>query len=138
MLTDDLFDLAAKIVTARRLPITAEQIEQARTSTDRVAVKLAPPLWVDINYDTQVIEGGALHLYPDVYDRDQNDLESLRAELQASGVDAARLDEQMLKQMLGRVSRKVEFVVSVAEIKAGRALEAGNNQPLVTQRAQAR
>jgi hypothetical protein len=93
---------------------------------------------VDINYDTQVIEGGALHLYPDVYDRDQNDLESLRAELQASGVDAARLDEQMLKQMLGRVSRKVEFVVSVAEIKAGRALEAGNNQPLVTQRAQAR
>lgn len=131
MLTDDLFDLVAKIVAARRLPITPEQIEQARTSTDRAAVKLAPPLWVDINYDTQVIEGGALHLYPDVYDRDQNALETLRAELRACGVDAARLDEQTLKQMLGRVSRKEEFVVSVAEIKAGRALVAGKNQPLV-------
>ena len=69
MLTEDLFDLAEKIIAARRLPVTRDQIEQAKTSTERLAVKLDPPLWTDINYDTQVIEGGVMYRYPDVYSR---------------------------------------------------------------------
>jgi lipoprotein-anchoring transpeptidase ErfK/SrfK len=130
MLADDLFDLTEKIVAARKLPVTREQIEQAKVYTDRLAVKLDPPLWVDINYDTQVVEGGVLHLYPDVYSRDVNRSENLRSELQSSGVDVSKLDPQMLKQMIDRVNMKEEFVVSIAELKEGRALIAGQNQPL--------
>ena len=130
MLPDDLFDLTEKIVAARRLPITKEQIEHAKASADRLAVKLDPPLWVDINYDTQVVEGGVLHLYPDVYGRHTNTVDNLRAELQASGVNASGLDENTLKQMLGRVTREEEFVVSISDIKAGRALTAGQQSPL--------
>ncbi|HWP45422.1 MAG TPA: hypothetical protein VNO14_19440, partial [Blastocatellia bacterium] len=99
-------------------------------TTERLAVKLEPPVWVDINYDTQVVEGGALHLYPDVYDRGTNTVESLRQELQASGVDVSKLDQQVLKQMLDRVSLKEAFVVSIADINAGRAMLAGQNRPL--------
>jgi hypothetical protein len=65
--TDDLFDSAEKILAARRLPLTKDQIEQAETSTERLAVKLEPSVWMDINYDTQVIEGGVLH--PVTYNR---------------------------------------------------------------------
>jgi len=130
MLTDDIFDLTEKIVAALGLPVTREQIGRAKQTTERTAVKLDPPVWVDINYDTQVVEGGVLHLYPDVYGRGTNTVEGLRTELQGGGVDVSRLDEQALGQMLGRASMREEFFVSVAEIKAGRAITAGLNRPL--------
>jgi lipoprotein-anchoring transpeptidase ErfK/SrfK len=125
MLTEDLFDLAEKIVAARRLPVTKDQIEQAKMSFERLAVKLDPPIWTDINYDTQVIEGGVLHLYPDVYRKGINTPENLRAKLSGSGVDSVKLDDQTLKHMLQRVNDKGEFRISIADIKAGRALISG-------------
>jgi hypothetical protein len=130
MLRDDIYDLTEKIVAARALTVTQEQIEQTKNHTERLAVKLAPPLWVDINYDTEVIEGRVLHLYPDVYGRAGNALARLRAELAESGIATAQLADQTLKQMLGYVSRTEEFVVSLADIQAGRALAAGRTQPL--------
>jgi lipoprotein-anchoring transpeptidase ErfK/SrfK len=129
MLTDDLFDLAEKIVAARSLPVTKDQIEQAKTSAERLAVKLDPPVWVDINYDTQVIEGGVLRLYPDIYNRGVSTIENLRAELSGAGVGVAKLDNQTLQQMIKRVSRKEGFRVSIADIKAGRAGAAGRQFP---------
>src|SRR5262245_40329361 len=130
MLTEDIFDLTEKIVAARALPVTKGQIEQAKTSTGRLSVKLDPPLWVDINYDTQVIEGGVLRLYPDIYKRGASVLENLRAELSGAGVDAAKLDKQTLQQMLERVSGKEGFRVSIADVKTGRALAVGQQFPM--------
>jgi hypothetical protein len=69
MLKADLLDLAEKIITARDLPVIKSRIAQLGDSHERLAEPLDPPLLVDINYDLQVVEGGALHLYPDVYDR---------------------------------------------------------------------
>jgi lipoprotein-anchoring transpeptidase ErfK/SrfK len=130
MLAGDLFDLAGKIIAARGLPVTPEQIERSRKNSERLAVELDAPLLVDINYDPQVVEGGVLRLYPDVYGRGAFSVESLRAELQSSGVDAARLDEQTLKGMMGRVSREEQFAIRVADIKAGR-FDAGRTERLV-------
>jgi hypothetical protein len=130
MLTEDIFDLTEKIVSARGMPISHEQIEQAKMSTDRLAAKLDPPIWVDINYDTQVVEGGVLYLFPDVYRRSMNPLAELRLELMGNGVDVASIDDRILEQMLARVTMTEMFGVSIAEIKAGRALTAGWTKPL--------
>ncbi|HEY7543747.1 MAG TPA: L,D-transpeptidase [Blastocatellia bacterium] len=130
MLTEDIFDLTERIIKARSLPVSHEQIERAKTTTERMAIDLNPPLWVDINYDTQVVEQGILRLYPDVYDRGSLTIENVRAELQAAGVETSSLDPQALRQMLDRVSLKEEFRVSIADIKAGRALIVGQNFPL--------
>jgi len=132
MLTEDIFDLAEKIVSARGLPVTREQIEEAKLSRERLAVKLDTPLWVDIDYDTQVIEGGVLQLFPDVYHRNGNALDELRLKLLSSGVDAALLDEQTLRQMLGRVSMNEMFCVNITDLKAGRALSAGWGKRIVS------
>src|SRR5205807_7230510 len=129
------FDLSDKIIAARSLPVSKQQIDHARISKDRLAVKLDAPLIVDINYDTQVVEGGVLHLYPDVYDKQTNTLENLRAELQDVGVNPANLDDNMLRQMLSRVSLTEEFAVTIADIKAGHALEKGQNQSLTAEAA---
>jgi lipoprotein-anchoring transpeptidase ErfK/SrfK len=131
MLTADLYDLSEKIVEARNLPVPRERIEETKTNAERLSVKLDPPLWVDINYDNEVIEGRQLHLYPDVYGRGAGSPARLRAELQQAGVAADRLDDETLKQMVGRANRAEAFTVNLDDIKAGRALTAGWTRPLV-------
>lgn len=138
MLKEDLYDLADKIIRARNLPVTEAQIEQAKRGTDRLVAKLDQPLIVDINYDTQVVEGGSLRLYPDVYDRKTSTVENLRTELQSVGVDVASLDNNVLKQMLDRVTRRESFVVSIQDLQAGRGMQAGKTEPLIAQAGQAK
>jgi len=130
LLQDDLFDLATKIAEARSVPNSAQDIAQAKQNTDRKILRLGDPVPVDINYDTTVVEGGVLHIYPDVYDRDANTVERLRNALQAAGVDASKPGDDVLRQMLDRVSKDQQFVVSVADIKSGHALDRGQTQPL--------
>ena len=132
---DELYELIDRIIAARSLLASREQIERSKKSKNRFVIKLDAPLVVDISYDTQVVEGGMLHLYPDVYSKKTSTIENLRAELKEAGVEDSKLDDRTLQQMLGRVTRNEEFVVSVADIKAGRALEAGKTQPLTAANA---
>lgn len=133
MLKDDISDLANNIVTALALDIRPEQIARAMNSTERLVANLKPPIVVDIDYDTVVVEGGVLHIYPDVYGRDTNTAENLRAELQSVGVDASKLDDQTVRQIFDRANMNEEFRVNVADIRAGNVLIAGTNQPLTSQ-----
>ena len=137
LLLNDLFDLTDKIIAARSLDVSRQQIEHAKSSKDRLVIKLDAPLIVDISYDTQVVEGGNLHLYPDVYNKNTNTLENVRAELQEAHVDPSKVDDDTLRKMLGRVTTKEEFVVSVADIQANHTLTAGRTQPLIQQTAKA-
>jgi lipoprotein-anchoring transpeptidase ErfK/SrfK len=138
VLQSDLYDLTEKIMAARGWPVSRQQIEQSKNNTDRLVAKLNPPVPVDINYDTQVIEGGVLRIYPDVYSRNTNTVENLRAELQSSGVDAARLDDATLKQMLDRANANQLFAVNVSDLTTGNALAAGQLEPLTSQSKVAR
>jgi hypothetical protein len=130
MLKADLIDLAEKIIAARNLPVTKSRIAQLGDSHERLEEPLAPPLLVDINYDLQVVEGGALHLYPDVYERGAFALDSLRAELQSAGVASPMLEDQALRRILNNVSADTQFVINVADIRKGR-WGAGRKLPLV-------
>jgi len=127
---DELYGLIDQIITARSLSVSKQKLDQAKNNKDRFVIKLDVPLVVDINYDTQVVEGGVLHLYPDVYNKKTNTVENLRAELKDNGVDESKLDDKTLQQMLDRVTMSEEFVVSLADIRAGRALATGKTQPL--------
>ena len=131
MMRADLYELAEKIVAARSLPVTRRQIANAKASKKTLVAALDEPVEVDINYDTLVVEGGVLYIYPDVYDRRTNTAARLRDELRASGVDAAALDNAELEKMLASVTRRTKFVVPVASIQQGRALADGHTEPLL-------
>jgi hypothetical protein len=134
MLRADLYDLAEKIVAARSAPVTRKQIEAAKRSTRPLIATLEEPLEFDINYDTLVVEGGALYIYPDVYDRRTNTVARLRDELKTSGVDnGSALDDETLEKMLASVTRRTKFVVGVRSIVEGRALADGRVEPLFGQ-----
>jgi hypothetical protein len=131
MLRADLYDLAEKIVAARSLPVTPKQIARAKASSRMLVAALEEPLEFDINYDTLVVEGGTLYIYPDVYDRGTNTVARLRGELRAYDVDESALDDATLRKMLSGVTRRTKFVVGVRSIGEGRALADGRTEPLL-------
>ncbi|MEK6283056.1 MAG: L,D-transpeptidase [Acidobacteriota bacterium] len=131
MLRSELYDLAEKVIAARSLAVSARRIAAAKRSTRMLVVNLEEPVPVDINYDTMVIEEGVLHIYPDVYNRRTNVPRLLRAELESAGVDVSDVDDKMLKQILGKVTRRTQFVVDTSSIAEGRALADGRLLPLI-------
>lgn len=137
VLRPELYDLSEKIMAARAVPISAKRIEAAKRSFKTLYAKLDEPLPVDINYDTLVVEGGVLHIYPDVYDRGLNRVARVRAELLSSGVDVAKLDDRTIKRMLSRVTRRTQFVVNKQSIEDGRALDDGQLLPLIPKQQKA-
>ena len=93
-----------------------------RVTTGRRVVRAGEPLPVDINYDAEVVEGGVLHVYPDVYDREMNTVERLHEESRAAGVDEeTKFDDRTLGRMIERASVSEKFVVRISDIKRSRA-----------------
>ena len=133
----DLYDLAEKIIAARSANVSRKRIEAAKRSSRMLVVRLEEPVPVDINYDTLVVEGGVLHIYPDVYGRGTNRASRLRGELQAANVDISNLSEKTIKQMLRKVTRRTQFVVDTRSIAEGRALLDGRVLPLIPRKRKA-
>lgn len=123
----DLYDFAEKIVAANSLPVTAKQIAGAKRTKKTLTAELEPPIPVVITYDTLVVEGGKLYIYPDVYERRTNTPERLLEELKTSGVNVSELDDATLKKMLARAVGKKKFVVSIENIESGKALAGGQS-----------
>jgi lipoprotein-anchoring transpeptidase ErfK/SrfK len=130
MLRADILDLAEKILSARDPSVAKSRITQLMGGYERFAAPLDPPLLVDVNYDLQVVEGGVLHVYPDVYERGAFALDSLRAELQSAGVSAPLLGDQSLQWILDQVGVDTQFVIKVADIRKGR-IRRGSKLPLI-------
>ena len=131
MMRADLYELAEKIVAARSLPVTRRQIAAAKAGKKTLVAALEEPLPVDVNYDTLVVEGRTLYIYPDVYGRGTNTAARLRDELRTSGVDDSALSDADLGKMLARATRRTKFVVGVDSIERGRALADGRTEPLL-------
>ncbi|HEX9424176.1 MAG TPA: L,D-transpeptidase [Pyrinomonadaceae bacterium] len=127
----NLYDLAEKTIAARSVKVSRRRIEAAKRGSRTLVIRLEEPIPVDINYDTLVVEGGVLHIYPDVYDRGTNRPSWLRAELESSGVDVSSLSEATVKRMLRMVTRRTQFVVETHSIAEGHALEDGRLIPLI-------
>jgi len=132
MLKADLYDLAEKIVAARSLPVSQKQINLAKITKTTLTAELDPAIPVEITYDTQVVEGGRLRIYPDIYDYKTKSVKNLREELESNGIDTSKLTDKTLERMLTLAAVKKQFVVSTTNIKAGRALTAGRTFPVLS------
>lgn len=91
--------------------LTEQQLtEYAKNRTETKTVKLDNPVPVELRYETIVVEDGKLHIYRDVYDRDTNSEENLRAVLQAYGATLDQLTDDERAQVmngLAQMSREV-------------------------------
>jgi lipoprotein-anchoring transpeptidase ErfK/SrfK len=87
----DVARMMAKIGGAQ---LTDEDVATyAKNRKETQEVKLERPVPVELRYETIVVEDGKLYIYRDVYDRDTNTEENLRAVLSANGVSLDSLSE---------------------------------------------
>lgn len=131
MLQKDLYDLAEKIVAARALPVTQKEIQNAKTTKNTVTAQLDPTVPVEITYDTQVVEAGRLHIYPDVYEYRTKTVKNLREELDSNGVDTSKLTDKTLEKWIAQADAKKQFVISTANLKTARGLASGRAIPVL-------
>ena len=125
VLQPDLYDLAEKIVSARDLEITPQQIASAKRNKKTLIARLDPVVPVEITYDTIVVEGGRLNIYPDVYNHKRNTIENVRKELKTSGIDDSAVTDSEIKRMIGLATGKRKYVVDTTAIEAGFATSKG-------------
>lgn len=131
MLRRDLYDLAEKIIAARGAPVSRKRIEAAKRSKRTLVVNLDEPVPVDINYDTLVVEEGVLHIYPDVYERSMNRPWHLRRELETSRVDVSDLDDEAMKRLMAKVTRRTQLLVETSSLEQGGVAENSRSVPLI-------
>jgi murein L,D-transpeptidase YcbB/YkuD len=132
VMQSDLYDLANKIAEARALPVTDVQILKAKTTKETLNLDLEPIVPVEITYDTLVIEAGKLHVYPDVYDRKTNTVEKFRAELESHDVKTSQLTDATIKKIMAKAVGKKQFVVTIKNLEANKALLGGQVLSVVT------
>jgi hypothetical protein len=130
----DLYDLSEKIVAARSLEVPAERIAAAKRNKKTLVARLDPAVPVEITYDTIVIEGGKLNIYPDVYKRNLNTVENVRRELKMSGVEDEQLSDAEIKKMISRAVGKQKFVVDISAVEADLSLTKGTAVSVVPTR----
>lgn len=81
--------------------LTDDQIaEYGANKSETKTVKLGKPVPIELRYQTITVEDGKLHIYRDVYDRDTNTEQNLRAALEAYGVTLERLNKDELARVM--------------------------------------
>lgn len=131
VLQADLYDLAEKIVAARRLDVTPEQIAAAKRTKKTLVAEIDPPLTVEITYDTIVVENGQLHIYPDVYGYKRNTVAAVRSELRSSGVDDSRMTDAEIRGWIAGVKDRQQFIIGRTEIESRRTARKGRYAAVV-------
>lgn len=130
VMRDDIYDLSEKIVAAREPEISDAEIQKAKKTKVTLIAEMSSSIPVEITYDTMVVENGLLHIYPDVYDRRKNNLEILRAELKANGIDDIEFSDAALNRMLKLAEGKNQYVIGLEKIRDGK-LTGGKILPVI-------
>ena len=101
-LTDALAQDFAKLLAqlAGQKLSDADIASYRRNRSETKQVTLSEPVPVELRYETIVAQDGELHIYRDVYDRNTNTEENLRAVLAANGITLEDLTEEERLQVL--------------------------------------
>jgi hypothetical protein len=102
---DEVKDFVRTLAAATRIDLADDTMAgylKHRTRTQVVKIPKAVP--VELRYETIVIQEGQLHVYRDVYNKNTNTEENLRAAFEANGVSFDKLSEAEKTQALDAVN----------------------------------
>jgi lipoprotein-anchoring transpeptidase ErfK/SrfK len=98
---DQVKDFAKVLAEASNIDLTTDTMAAyLRKRTRTQVVKLNKSVPVELRYETIVIEDGKLHIYRDVYNKNTNTEENLRAVFEANGVSFDSLSDDLKTQAL--------------------------------------
>jgi L,D-transpeptidase ErfK/SrfK len=103
--TDEVKDFSKVLAEASNTELNdTTMAAYLKKKTQTHAVKMSKPVPVELRYETIVIEDGKLHVYRDVYNKNTNTEENLRAAFEANGVSFDKLTEEEKTQALDAVN----------------------------------
>ena len=137
VLRNDLYDLSNKFVAAHSIPVTEKEVSVAKRTKKTLVIEFEKTVPIEITYDTLVIKGGELHIYPDVYSFKKNTVKNLREELKTNNIDSSDVSDLTLKKMLAKAKAKKQYIVTVESLKAGNYLN-GKVAPVLKRKARAK
>lgn len=121
-------DFAKLLAQTGGANITDAQIaEYEKNKTETKNVKLTAPVPVELRYDTITVEDGKLHVYRDVYDKDTNTEENLRAALQAYGVQLDQLSQTERAQVMNALKEMSRDPSGKLDDSSGAGANANSN-----------
>ncbi len=104
-----VLDFSRALAELSGTQLTPEQIaEYGKNKSETKNIKLNNAIPVELRYETIVVEDGKLRIYRDVYDRDTNTEENLRAVLAAHDVNYDQLsdaEKTKIREALTQMSR---------------------------------
>ncbi len=99
--TPQIQDFTRVLARVSGTEISDEQYQEfTKNPKDTKDIKLSRAVPVELRYETIVVEDGKLHIYRDVYERNTNTEENLRAVLATYNVTLEQLSEQERTQVL--------------------------------------
>ena len=102
---DEVKDFVKTLADATAIDLTEDKIAGYLKHRTRTQVtKIPTPVPVELRYETIVIQDGQLHVYRDVYTKNTNSEENLRAAFEASGISFDKLSEDEKTQALDAVN----------------------------------
>ena len=102
---DEVKDFAKVLAEATNTDLKEDaMVSFLRKRTRTQVVKLPKPVPVELRYETIVIQDGQLHVYRDVYNKNTNTEENLRAAFEANGVSFDSLSEEVKTQAMDAVN----------------------------------
>ena len=102
---DEVKDFARVLADATNTELKESTMEAyLKKKTRTQVVKLSKVVPVELRYETIVIEDGKLHVYRDVYNKNTNTEENLRAVFEANGGSFDKLSEDEKQQALDAVN----------------------------------
>src|SRR5215831_16248273 len=102
---DEVKDFVKTLSQAANIEISDEKIAvYLKNRTRTQVVKLPKAVPVELRYETVVMQDGKLHVYRDVYNKNTNTEENLRAVLDANGISFDKLTEEEKTQALDAVN----------------------------------
>ncbi|HBB98208.1 MAG TPA: hypothetical protein DC054_22715 [Blastocatellia bacterium] len=102
---DEVKDFAKVLAEATNTDLKEDMmVSFLKKRTRTQVVKLPKPVPVELRYETIVIQDGQLHVYRDVYNKNTNTEENLRAAFEANGVSFDSLSEDAKTQAMDAVN----------------------------------
>ena len=130
-LAQDFAKLLAQLAGKKLTDADIANYKKNRSETKQLT--LSEPVPVELRYETIVAEDGKLHIYRDVYDRNTNTEENLRAVLEASGVKLEDLTEEERSQILEalqEMSRDAKGKMDQKDVGTAKSTASPNASPV--------
>lgn len=120
VMLNDLYDLTDKYIAAYSLDVLPKSLETAKSTKKTFVITIPKATPIEVTYDTAVVRGGELLIFPDIYGYKPDTKSEVLNELKLNKISTAKINDAALEKLVKKAKGKTKVVISVKNLKAGK------------------